>query len=44
MTDLARRLRDDDLPDPEAVAFLLSHNGLVEPPPHFFFGAGERGG
>jgi uncharacterized protein YkwD len=44
MTDLARRLRDDDLPDPEAVAFLLSHNGLVEPPPHIFFGQAGTGG
>ena len=44
MTDLARRLRGDDLPDPEAVAFLLSHNGLVEPPPHIFFGQASAGG
>ena len=37
MTDLARHLRGDELPALEAVAFLLSHYGLVEPSPHFFF-------
>jgi uncharacterized protein YkwD len=45
MTDLARRLRGDDFPDPEAVAFLLAHYGLVEPTPLLFFGqASPRGG
>jgi len=44
MTDLARRLRGDDLPDPEALAFLLAHYGLVEPPPHIFSAEVGAGG
>lgn len=43
MTDLARRLRGDDLPEPDAVAFLLAHYGLVEPPPHIFCGEAGTG-
>jgi uncharacterized protein YkwD len=43
MTDLARHLRGDDLPDPEAVAFLLAHYGLVEPLPHIFCGEAGTG-
>jgi uncharacterized protein YkwD len=34
MTDLARNVRGDDLPALEAVDFLLSHYGIVEPSPH----------
>ena len=43
MTDLARHLRGDQLPALEAVAFLLSHYGLVEPSPHFFFARASAG-
>jgi uncharacterized protein YkwD len=43
MTDLARRLGADELPSLEAVAFLLSHYGLVEPSPHFFFARASAG-
>ncbi len=43
MTDLARHLRDDQLPSLEAVAFLLSHYGLCEPSPHFFFARASAG-
>src|SRR6185369_8339531 len=34
MTDLARQVRDDDLPALDVVDFLLAHYGLVEPSPH----------
>jgi uncharacterized protein YkwD len=43
MTDLARHLRGDQLPALGAVAFLLSHYGLVEPSPHFFFARATAG-
>jgi len=43
MTDLARHLGADELPGLEAVAFLLSHYGLVEPSPHFFFARASVG-
>lgn len=43
MTDLARHLGADELPALEAVAFLLSHYGLVEPSPHFFFARASAG-
>ncbi len=43
MTDLARHLGADELPGLEAVAFLLSHYGLVEPSPHFFFARASAG-
>jgi uncharacterized protein YkwD len=35
MNDFARVLGPDDLPAPEAVAFLLAHYGLPDPPPHW---------
>ena len=43
MTDLARHLRGDQLPALGAVAFLLSHYGLIEPSPHFFFARASAG-
>jgi uncharacterized protein YkwD len=43
MTDLARHLGADELPALEAVAFLLSHYGLIEPSPHFFFARASVG-
>jgi len=43
MTDLARHLHGDELPALEAVAFLLSHYGLSEPSPHFFFARASGG-
>ena len=43
MTDLARHLGADELPALEAVAFLLSHYGLVEASPHFFLGRATAG-
>jgi uncharacterized protein YkwD len=43
MTDLARHLHGDQLPALEAVGFLLSHYGLVEPSPHFFFARASAG-
>jgi uncharacterized protein YkwD len=43
MTDLARHLGADELPEQEAVAFLLAHYGLVEPSPHFFFARASPG-
>jgi len=43
MTDLARHLGADELPGLEAVSFLLSHYGLVEPSPHFFFARASAG-
>ncbi len=43
MTDLARHLGGDQLPSLEAIAFLLSHYGLVEPSPHFFFARATPG-
>ena len=43
MTDVARHLRGDQLPALEAVAFLLSHYGLVEPSPHLFFARASAG-
>ncbi len=43
MTDLARHLGADELPALEAVAFLLSHYGLCEPSPHFFFARASAG-
>ncbi|HLK88412.1 MAG TPA: CAP domain-containing protein [Polyangia bacterium] len=44
MTELARRLRADDLPDPEAISFLLAHYGLVEPAPRILSGEATTGG
>jgi uncharacterized protein YkwD len=35
MNDFARVLGPDDLPAPEAVAFVLAHYGLPDPPPHW---------
>jgi uncharacterized protein YkwD len=43
MTDLARHLVGDQLPALEAITFLLSHYGLVEPSPHFFFARATAG-
>lgn len=43
MTDLARHLGADELPEQEAVAFLLAHYGLIEPSPHFFFARASPG-
>ena len=43
MTDLARHLRGDQLPALEVVDFLLSHYGLCEPSPHFFFARDSAG-
>jgi uncharacterized protein YkwD len=43
MTDLARHLRADELPALDAVAFLLSHYGLVEASPHYFFAQATAG-
>lgn len=43
MTDLAHHLRGDDLPAPDAVDFLLSHYGIVDPPPQLLLSGGTVG-
>jgi hypothetical protein len=44
MTDLARALRERESPHGEAVEFILSHYGIVEPYPKMAFVRVERGG
>ncbi len=43
MTDLARNVRGDELPSGEAVDFLLSHYGIVDPSPHVLRAGGTTG-
>ncbi|HEY5090181.1 MAG TPA: CAP domain-containing protein [Polyangia bacterium] len=43
MTDLAHNVRGDDLPAPDAVDFLLSHYGIVDPPPQLLLSGGTVG-
>jgi uncharacterized protein YkwD len=44
MTDLAQRVRRDDLPALDVLDFLLAYYGLVEPSPHILLSSAAQGG
>jgi uncharacterized protein YkwD len=43
MTDLAQRVRGDELPALDVLEFLLAHYGLIEPSPHILLSSASQG-